>query len=594
MNEPLVGIIVNERYRLTEVLGKGGMGIVYKAEDLKLHNRLCAVKLLQSQTTDPNEVKRFEAELQIISRLRSPHVVQVLDTGYFEGHRLYIVMELLEGIPLSQLTKESGALPLPRAIQITKGILAGLSEAHDFGIVHRDLKPANIFITRSRAGDEITKVLDFGIAKDTNASAEGEQLTNASVIIGTPKYMAPEQFMKSPTDPRTDIYAVGLLLYQVVAGVPPFSTNSPLIPANLATMPDEFKVGWLHLNADPQPLSVPPALWTLITSMLAKDPQQRPSSVTEVITELNQILAGMSLSTGSFAPVATPHQHGPQSPEGHSGPHHSGPHHSGPHHSGPHHSGPHHSGPHHSGPHHSGPHYSGAHVTPQPSFQAQRDEETTGLPLIHEQLGAQPKTSSSKGVFVWGALATALIGGAVGTWKLSSPSVNRAPTAIKMCSHVIKVTPKASKITLRNLQKNSLSVKSGQVFKRPCKEPWEGQVEREGFETYSFTLKGEEGLERVGEKSSPHTTEVRLKISQALLQPEPKTTPQPEPEPKKKSWRERMREKRLKEQRLKEKRKRSTPSKPKAEASAPAQPQPAPQPEPQPKPKPKSGRGLTF
>jgi serine/threonine protein kinase len=572
------------------------MGIVYKAEDLKLHNRLCAVKLLQSQTTDPNEVKRFEAELQIISRLRSPHVVQVLDTGYFEGHRLYIVMELLEGIPLSQLTKEAGALPLPRAIQITKGILAGLSEAHDFGIVHRDLKPANIFITRSRAGDEITKVLDFGIAKDTNASAEGEQLTNASVIIGTPKYMAPEQFMKSPTDPRTDIYAVGLLLYQVIAGVPPFSTNSPLIPANLATMPDEFKVGWLHLNADPQPLSVPPALWALITSMLAKDPQQRPSSVTEVITQLNQILASMSLSTGAFAPVMTPHQGVAQGPEGHSGPH-----------SGPHHSGPHHSGPHHSGPHHSGPHHSGAHGAPQASFQVQRDEETTGLPLIHEQLGSQPTASkSSKSPLIWGAIAAVLIGGGVGAWKLNAPPVTRAPTSTMMCSHVIKVTPKVSEITLQNLKKNTLKVKSGQIFKRPCKEAWEGRVEREGFETYTFTLQGEEGLERVGEKSAPHRTTVTLKISQALLNPEPK--PELKPEPKKKTWRERMREKRLQEKRLQEQRKRRAPSKGKTKGAAksttgaPSKAQPSPQPSPQPsvepkpepKPKPKPGRGLTF
>ena len=160
MSEPLLGKVINDRYRLTEVLGQGGMGIVFKAEDLRLNDRLCAVKLLKGQTTDPNESKRFEAELRIISRLRSPHVVQVLDTGYFESNRLYIVMELLEGDPLSVVLKREKNLSIHRSIQITKGVLAGLSEAHEYGIVHRDLKPANIFITQSRAGDEITFMLN--------------------------------------------------------------------------------------------------------------------------------------------------------------------------------------------------------------------------------------------------------------------------------------------------------------------------------------------------------------------------------------------------------------------------------------------------
>ena len=184
MSSSLIGTTINQQYLLTDILGEGGMGIVFKAEDLNLNNRLCAIKLLKGHTTDPNEVKRFEAELQIISKLRSPHVVQVLNKGYFEGHRLYIVMELLEGEPLSTLLKREKALKIKRAVQITKGVLAGLSEAHDYGVVHRDLKPANIFITRSRARDEITKVLDFGIAKDTNKD-DTTGLTSASMIIGS-------------------------------------------------------------------------------------------------------------------------------------------------------------------------------------------------------------------------------------------------------------------------------------------------------------------------------------------------------------------------------------------------------------------------
>ena len=133
-------------------------------------------------------------------------------------------MELLEGEPLSTLLEREGKLQFKRSIQITKGVLAGLSEAHECGVIHRDLKPANIFITRSRARDEITKVLDFGIAKDTNKD-DATGLTSASMIIGTPKYMAPEQFMKEHTDARTDLYAVGLLLYQMLSGSPPFQVR---------------------------------------------------------------------------------------------------------------------------------------------------------------------------------------------------------------------------------------------------------------------------------------------------------------------------------------------------------------------------------
>ena len=304
MSEPLLGKVINDRYRLTEVLGQGGMGIVFKAEDLRLNDRLCAVKLLKGQTTDPNESKRFEAELRIISRLRSPHVVQVLDTGYFESNRLYIVMELLEGDPLSVVLKREKNLSIHRSIQITKGVLAGLSEAHEYGIVHRDLKPANIFITQSRAGDEITKVLDFGLAKDTNKS-DASSLTSASMIIGTPKYMAPEQFMKQVTDIRTDIYAVGLLLYQMINGAPPFVGNSPLVPESLMTMPTEFRVGWLHINAQAEVLTVPNQLWVLIESMISKSPDQRPSSTQEIIERLNTCMALINSGSGSFSSIQT-------------------------------------------------------------------------------------------------------------------------------------------------------------------------------------------------------------------------------------------------------------------------------------------------
>ncbi len=312
MSDELLGKEIQGRYKITGILGQGGMGIVYQAQDLRLNQRPCAIKLLKGQTTDPLEAKRFEGELQIISRLRSPNVVQVLDTGRMPDQRLYIVMELLEGEPLSNFLKKEGSLIPIRAIQIVKGVLAALSEAHEFGIVHRDLKPANIFITQSRTGDEIAKVLDFGIAKDTN-NDENMGLTSASMIIGTPKYMAPEQFMKLATDARTDIYAVGLLLYQLLTGRPPFLPEDPELPANMASMPAEFKIGWLHLNAMPKKGNISDSLWNIITKLIAKEANDRVESAQKAIELLNQALQEITgfngtFSTGMFSSINLPPQ----------------------------------------------------------------------------------------------------------------------------------------------------------------------------------------------------------------------------------------------------------------------------------------------
>ena len=312
MSDELLGKEIQGRYKITGILGQGGMGIVYQAQDLRLNLRPCAIKLLKGQTTDPLEAKRFEGELQIISRLRSPNVVQVLDTGRMPDQRLYIVMELLEGEPLSNFLKKEGSLIPIRAIQIVKGVLAALSEAHEFGIVHRDLKPANIFITQSRTGDEIAKVLDFGIAKDTN-NDENMGLTSASMIIGTPKYMAPEQFMKLATDARTDIYAVGLLLYQLLTGRPPFLAEDPELPANMASMPAEFKIGWLHLNAMPKKGNISDSLWHIITKLIAKEANDRVESAQKAIELLNQALQEITgfngtFSTGMFSSINLPPQ----------------------------------------------------------------------------------------------------------------------------------------------------------------------------------------------------------------------------------------------------------------------------------------------
>ncbi len=289
--DPMLGTLIGDRYRLIDVLGRGGMGIVYRAQDTRLSNRPCAVKLVLGTSNDPAEGARFERELHIIARLRSRHVVQVLDAGILPDNRRYIVMELLEGHTLGTVLRQSGPMPVARALPLARGIVAGLSEAHEVGVVHRDLKPANIFVSPTRTGDEVAKVLDFGIAKETRS--DGEDLTGRSVLIGTPKYMAPEQFRKKPADERTDLYAVGLVLYQMLNGRPPFHQQSP-VPDNIADMPDEFRIGWLHIHRAPKPIEGIGDLWPVIARLLGKKPAERYPDAAALLAALGEVDAGHS------------------------------------------------------------------------------------------------------------------------------------------------------------------------------------------------------------------------------------------------------------------------------------------------------------
>lgn len=287
-SDPLIGLTIAGQYLIESKLGEGGMGCVYLSYNQKLGGRPCAIKILLEEVGDSKVgKKRFEEELKIISQLRSPHIVQVTDRGELADGRLFIVMELLEGEPLSTMIKREGALPLKRVIPIIQGILAGLSEAHQHGIIHRDLKPANIFITRSVIGYEIAKVLDFGIAKSTGPNAT--ELTQSQQIMGTPRYMTPEQFLQEPLTLRTDLYAAGLLFYEMLAGSPPFTTDSTLIPREVKSLPEIVQLMWLHLNAMPDPIEVPEQIWGVCQSLLAKKQEDRPTTATEIINKLNEL-----------------------------------------------------------------------------------------------------------------------------------------------------------------------------------------------------------------------------------------------------------------------------------------------------------------
>ena len=270
----LVGEVLDKRYKVLGKVGRGGMGVVYRAEQL-LIRRVVALKVLRREVVqDETSVRRFLTEARAISSLKSPHTVTLYDFGVTTDGLLYYTMELLEGQSLAKLIKQAGALPYHRAVDIIVQCCDSLEEAHEQGILHRDLKPDNIFLLDVR-GRETAKVLDFGIAKVLGDNAT-ESLTATGVICGTPAYLSPEQACGDPAVPASDLYSLGIVLYEMLAGQPPFAGATPL------------KVLHKHLTAQPVPVSVmnpsvqvPRTLDLFLVKALAKDVAERFRSVRE-------------------------------------------------------------------------------------------------------------------------------------------------------------------------------------------------------------------------------------------------------------------------------------------------------------------------
>ena len=265
------GQMLSGRYRLDSVLGRGGMATVWRGTDERLV-RPVAVKVLdRSGITEPNAVRRFDQEARTAGRLTHPHIVAVHDAGIDNGTP-YLVMELVEGASLAVLL-DRGPLPVTQAVGIAEQVCDALAAAHAQGVVHRDIKPANILLTPSG----LAKVCDFGIARLINQ--QHTQLTAPYMTIGTSGYMAPEQVTGTAVDARTDLYALGCVLYTMLTGTPPYAGDNPLavmwqhqhqpIPSVRATRPD-----------------VPPDLDVLIGRLLAKNPAERPATALEVGTQL--------------------------------------------------------------------------------------------------------------------------------------------------------------------------------------------------------------------------------------------------------------------------------------------------------------------
>jgi eukaryotic-like serine/threonine-protein kinase len=295
--DPMIGRVIADRYLILARLGEGGMGRVYAAEHVKM-NRQCAIKVMNpSLMNDAESTTRFAREASNAARILHPNVAAVFDFG--ESDRtVYLVMEYVDGEPLSEMLAREGALAPRRAIDIARQIADGLSAAHELGLIHRDLKPDNVIVTRKRDGKEIAKVVDFGIAKAVSDSPQ-DALTRSGLVIGTPEFMSPEQLLGDPVDARTDIYALGCMLYQMVSGTKPFDADSreQMIRRRLHEPPPHIR--------DLIP-SVPKRVDTLIAHMLARAPADRLASASEVSASLDPalVMAGWDVEAISAATFA--------------------------------------------------------------------------------------------------------------------------------------------------------------------------------------------------------------------------------------------------------------------------------------------------
>jgi len=290
--DPFIGALVADRYRVERRLGEGGIGRVYRATQLQL-GRAVALKLLHPELCGRKEiVQRFEREARAASRLSHPGSVMVFDFGSWNG-RLYLAMELVEGRSLDEVIKSGGPLEPERAIDLGAQLCEALQAAHAQGLLHRDLKPENILLMRAVDGREIVKICDYGLAyliDDEGKSAP--RLTREGSVAGTPEFMAPEQVLNRPLDARTDLYALGCVLYEMLAGTPPFQGASPM------------EILTRQLYDDPEPLArrarrpVPRALEQVVSWALQKVPANRPQGAAELRAAL---LATREATTGLVA-----------------------------------------------------------------------------------------------------------------------------------------------------------------------------------------------------------------------------------------------------------------------------------------------------
>jgi serine/threonine-protein kinase len=301
-SDSLVGRVLAERYHILKRIGEGGMGRVYLGEHVKM-NRQCAIKVMSPALVNDHEsAARFAREASSAARIIHPNVAAVFDYGESDG-LVYLVMEYVDGEPLSRIMAREAPLSLERSVDLARQIADGLGSAHELGIVHRDLKPDNILISRNKAGREVAKVVDFGIAKVVKESA-ADALTRTGLVIGTPEFMSPEQLLGDPIDARSDLYALGCIVHLMLTASPPFAaaTREQMIKRRLTEDAPHVQ------QLDP---GLPDSLDRIVVRLLARNPVERYASAAEVRDALSgthgrRNVVGPSLHTPQPTPRSAP------------------------------------------------------------------------------------------------------------------------------------------------------------------------------------------------------------------------------------------------------------------------------------------------
>ena len=275
------GVVIAARYRVLGRIGSGGMGTVYRAEHVHMRKTV-ALKLLHPELLVVDEVvARFEREAIAAARIEHPNVVAASDFGKLDDGSFYLVLEYVDGTSLRELLEKGGALPIQRALRIVQQTVLALGAAHAAGVVHRDLKPDNLMLVSEPDGTDRVKVLDFGIARVAapDARRDSTQLTRVGVVMGTVAYMSPEQATGQAVDARADLYSLGVMFYEMVAGVVPFD----------AELPSQVLARQLVEEPPPLPPGTTPARRRLEFDLMQKKPDDRPASAEEVLARLTEL-----------------------------------------------------------------------------------------------------------------------------------------------------------------------------------------------------------------------------------------------------------------------------------------------------------------
>ncbi len=284
--DPMIGTVLDGRYKIEKVLGEGGMGLVYKARHITL-NKPLAIKVLKAEVSKDQEiVARFRQEAQSATSIGNHHIIDISDFGVLPDGSTYFVMEFLDGISLTSAVEPGKPLQPTRTIHIAKQLCRALGAAHDIGIVHRDLKPDNVYLIERGGDKDFVKVLDFGIAKVGGAKSK---LTQVGQVFGTPHYMSPEQCAGTSVDKRTDVYALGVIMYEMASSRVPFDADNlmGILTKHLYEEP-------IAPHDLPPPVEVPASLEAIIMKCLAKKADVRYQSMQEVLADLDLASSGQT------------------------------------------------------------------------------------------------------------------------------------------------------------------------------------------------------------------------------------------------------------------------------------------------------------